>query len=95
MKIKIMKLIAGMAIAGAAVYTGATSSYFQDEEKAENNMFSAGTLDLNLNKEGGGEANAVWTAENWLPGDEVEGEIEFENTGSTPIESLLMDVEIE
>ncbi len=94
MKIKILKLIAAVAIAGAAVYVGATSSYFQDTEKSEGNVFSAGTLDLNLNKEGGGEANAVWTAENWLPGDEAEGEIEFENTGSMPIESLLMDVEI-
>lgn len=91
MKLKILKLIAAVAIAGAAVYVGATSSYFQDTEKAEGNIFSAGTLDLVMNE----PANAVWTAENWLPGDEAEGEIEFENTGSMPIESLLMEVEIE
>ena len=91
MKIKIIKLIAGMAIAGAMVYIGATSSYFQDEEKSENNVFQAGTLDLVINE----PANAVWTAENWLPGDEVEGELEFENVGNTPIESLLMEVEID
>lgn len=91
MKIKIIKLIAVIGIAAAIIYTGYTSSYFQDTEKAEGNVFFAGTLDLVMNE----PANAVWTAENWLPGDEVEGEIEFENVGSMPIERLLMNVEIE
>ncbi len=30
-----------------------------------------------------------------LPGDEVEGELEFKNAGTIPIESLIMEVEIE
>ncbi len=91
MNTKPLKLIAGIALITAALYVSYTSSYFQDEEKSENNVFQAGTLDLVINE----PANAVWTAENWLPGDEVEGEIEFENTGNIPIESLLMEVEIE
>ncbi len=72
-----------------------TIAYFSDVEKSENNVFSAGTLDLNLERTGGGEANAVWQADNLKPGDEVEGELEFTNKGSIPIESLLMEVEIE
>ncbi len=91
MKIKIVKIMAVIVFLSSALYMGMTSSYFQDTEKSENNVFSAGTLDLVINE----PANAVWKAENWLPGDEVEGEIEFENTGSMPIESLLMEVEIE
>ncbi len=94
---KILKnLVIGIAIFGAVISIGLTVSYFQDAEKSENNVFSAGTLDLNLEKAGGGEANAVWQAENWLPGDETEeGELEFTNEGSIPIESLIMEVEIE
>jgi len=74
---------------------GFTIAYFSNTEKSEGNVFSAGTLDLNLGKSGGGEANAVWQAGNMLPGDEVEGELEFVNNGTIPIESLLMEVEIE
>jgi len=53
------------------------------------------TSDFNLRKSGGGQANAVWQVENWLPDNEMEEELEFENVGSLPIESLLMEVEIE
>ncbi len=91
---KILKILV-LLIVVLSVSIGFTISYFADVERAENNVFSAGTLDLNLEKAGGDEANAVWQADNWLPGDEVEGELEFTNEGTIPIESLLMEVEIE
>ena len=92
---KILKsLLIIIAISGAVISAGFTVSYFNDIEKSENNVFSVGTLDFDLNKPGEETADVVWTAENWLPGDEVEGELEFENVGSMDIESMLMEVEI-
>ena len=76
------------------ISAGFTISYFNDTEKSEGNVFSVGTLDFDLNKPGEETADAAWTAENWLPGDEVEGTLEFENVGSMDIESMLMEVEI-
>ena len=95
MNTKILKsLVIIIAISATVVSAGFTISYFNDMEKSENNVFSVGTLDFDLNKPEEETANAVWTAENWLPGDEVEGELEFENVGSMDIESMLMEVEI-
>ena len=92
MNIKIIKsLIIIIAIGAVVVSISYTTAFFQDTEVSKNNVFEAGTLDLVI----GEPVNAVWTAENWLPGDEVEGELEFENVGSLPIESLVMEVEIE
>lgn len=90
MNYKILRILIPVIII-AAISIGVTVSYFQDVEKSENNVFKAGTLDLYM----GEEVNAIWEAENMLPGDEVEGELEFENKGSLPIKSLLMEVEIE
>ena len=95
MNIKILKSLAIIIAISAVVYSvGFTISYFNDVEKSEGNVFSVGTLDFDLNKPGEETADAAWTAENWLPGDEVEGELEFENVGSMDIESMLMEVEI-
>ncbi|MCK5510878.1 hypothetical protein KAI65_05060 [Candidatus Parcubacteria bacterium] len=91
MNIKIIKsLTVIIAVSAVIASISYTTAFFQDTEVSENNVFEAGTLDLVINE----PANAVWTAENWLPGDEVEGELEFENVGSLPIESLVMEVEI-
>ncbi len=90
---KLSKILIPLSLIVVAA-VGFTIAYFQDLEKSENNVFGAGTLDLNLGKPGGGEATAVWQAGNWSPGNEVEGELEFENKGNTSIESLLMSVEI-
>ncbi|MDC1205471.1 SipW-dependent-type signal peptide-containing protein [Candidatus Pacebacteria bacterium] len=91
MKITIIKssliLFALAAIAGV----GYTTSFFQDIETSAENTFEAGSLDLVINE----PADAVWVAENWLPGDEIEGEIDLENVGSIPISSLIMEVEVE
>ena len=84
-----------IAISATVVSAGFTISYFSDTEKSEENVFSTGILDFDLNKPGEETADVTWTAENWLPGDEVEGELEFENVGSMDIESMLMEVEIE
>ena len=92
LKDKILKALIPLIVV-LSVTIGFTISYFQDVEKAENNVFSAGTLDLKTNDKDGVEA--VWQAENMMPGDEVEGKIEFRNAGTIPIESLIMEVEIE
>jgi len=84
-----------IAISATVISVGFTISYFSDTEKSEGNVFSVGTLDFNLNKPEEESADTTWTAENWLPGDEVEGELEFENVGSIDIESMLIEVEIE
>lgn len=86
---KVLTILMGILLIGI----GFTIGYFFDVERSENNVFLAGTLDLKTDDQDGVEA--TWQAENWLPGDEVEGEIEFKNAGSIPIESLIMEVEIE
>lgn len=93
MNTKILKVLIPAVVIVAIISIGATFSYFQDVEKSENNVFEAGTLDLKTDDKDGVEA--TWQAENMLPGDEVGGELEFRNNGSMPIESLLMEVEIE
>jgi predicted ribosomally synthesized peptide with SipW-like signal peptide len=80
--------VIGVAIIAAI---GFTVAYLSDTEKSDNNVFSAGTLDLSI----GEPVNAVWQTDNWMPGDEVEGELELKNSGSLPIKSLIMTVEIE
>lgn len=81
-------MIIGIVIIAAI---GFTVAYLSDTEKSENNVFSGGTLDLSI----GEPASAVWQTDNWMPGDEVEGELELKNDGSLPINSLIMNVEIE
>jgi len=94
MKNKILKYLP-LFITIVSVAVGLTIAFLSDIEQSGNNVFSAETLDLNLQKSGGSEATASWQAGNWSPGNEVEGELEFENNGSIPVESLLMSVEIE
>lgn len=74
-----------------SVVLGLTISYFSDLEKSENNIISGATLDLSIEE----PKEAVWNAENMLPGDEIDGELIFQNKGTIPIESLLMTIEIE
>jgi len=94
MRAKILKILILTLIIGALIFSiKFTLSYFQDVEKSKNNVFKAGSLDLKVNDKDGVEA--VWQAVNMLPGDEVEGELEFKNAGTIPIESLIMEVEIE
>jgi predicted ribosomally synthesized peptide with SipW-like signal peptide len=80
-----------VVIVSVVSFVGLTTAYFSDTETSTNNIFQAGSLDLKI----GEPVNAVWTAENWLPGDEVKGEIELENVGSLPINSLTFEVNIE
>ena len=94
MRAKILKTLISAVIIGAVVFSiKSTISYFQDVEKSKSNVFKAGSLDLKVNDKDGVEA--IWQAENMLPGDEVEGELEFRNAGTIPIESLAMEVEVE
>ena len=92
LKNKILKVLIPLIVI-LSVTIGFSIAHFSDIEKSENNVFGAGTLDLKTNDKDGVEA--TWQAENMMPGDEVEGELELKNDGSLPIESLLMSVEIE
>jgi len=94
MNAKILKTLISAVIIGAMIFSiKFTISYFQDVEKSKNNVFKAGSLDLKVDDKDGVEA--TWQAENMLPGNEVEGELEFRNAGTIPIKSLVMEVEIE
>jgi len=94
MSAKIFKILISAVIIGAMIFSiKFTISYFQDVEKSKSNVFKAGSLDLKVDDKDGVEA--TWQAENMLPGNEVEGELEFRNAGTIPIESLVMEVEIE
>ena len=94
MNAKILKILILVVIIGAVSFSiKFTLSYFQDVEKSKNNVFKAGSLDLKVDDKDGVEA--TWQAENMLPGNEVEGELEFRNAGTIPIKSLVMEVEIE
>ena len=94
MRAKILKILISAVIIGAMSFSiKSTISYFQDVEKSKANVFKSGSLDLKVDDKDGVEA--VWQAENMLPGSEVEGELEFRNAGTVPIESLVMEVEIE
>jgi len=94
MRAKILKVLILTLIIGALIFSiKFTLSYFQDVEKSKANVFKSGSLDLKVDDKDG--VKIVWQAENMLPGDEVEGELEFKNAGTIPIESLIMEVEIE
>ncbi len=94
MSAKIFKILILAVIIGAMIFSiKFTISYFQDVEKSKSNVFKAGSLDLKVDDKDGVEA--IWQTENMLPGNEVEGELEFRNAGTIPIKSLVMEVEIE
>lgn len=84
------KLLAGAASIGAAgIAMGAgTMALFNDQETDEDNTVQTGDLDLTLNND------SIFTMNpgNLAPGDEVQGTIQLENTGSLPGDHVEFDV---
>jgi spore coat-associated protein N len=69
-------VISAVAIAGV----GATTAYFSDTETSNDNTFTAGTLDLNVD---GGNTNVVkFTVANMRPGNQPKGTYTLANVGS-------------
>lgn len=67
-------------VAVAAVTVGATGAYFSDTETSNNNSFTAGTLDLNID---GGNTNVVkFNLANLRPGSQSAGSWTLANVGS-------------
>ena len=91
MRAPIIRSIAIIALVVTASAVGYTSSYFNDTETSADNVFQAGSLDLII----GEPVDAAWVADDLLPGDEVEGELDLENAGSLPFQKLLLEVEVD
>ena len=89
--ILIEKIVALLGFVAVVAAVGYTNGVFFDQETAGAG-FDAGSLDLNLSKNGG-SADVVWTAADFLPGDEVEGEIDLDNSGTVPIKSILFSAD--
>lgn len=88
------KVLASTALVGAAGATAGagTWAFFSDEETAEDNTISAGTIDLDVN-EGDGFS---YTWENAAPGDEYEDiPLTLNNSGSIDAEELVIETETE
>ncbi len=79
-------LLAAMALALVAALVGAgTYAYFTDTQYSTLNVFTAGTLDLQLRggTQNGDDVIGTWTSPaGWKPGDIVSGTLECNNKGS-------------
>src|SRR3990167_6946670 len=100
---KILLSVASIA-AAAALVIGATFAFFSDEETSNDNLFSAGTLDLVLCDVDEGDdpcpveesildsTTASFGAVDLAPGDSVgAGFVELRNTGSIDIAEVELD----
>lgn len=88
MRIKKLGLL-GLALVLALALTGAGFAYFTDVETSSGNIAQAGTLDMQIKKEGGGWQNGspvseAWISpEGWAPGEEFTTDpIWLRNVGS-------------
>ncbi|WP_188454454.1 TasA family protein [Virgibacillus oceani] len=86
----------GMGIASAALGVsligGGTFAYFNDTENTDN-TFAAGTLDLALSTNEGGNLN--FTVENIKPGDKMYRQVRLINEGSLSIKDVLLNADYE
>ncbi|HET7325193.1 MAG TPA: TasA family protein [Halococcus sp.] len=87
------RLLGGVATMGVAAAIGGvgTMARFRDEESSTDNSVQAGTFDLKLgdNNQGFGDGvSGSWTFSNAKPGDEFNGVVYLENTGSVPADHV-------
>ncbi|MDD3487385.1 MAG: TasA family protein [Candidatus Moranbacteria bacterium] len=85
MKNIIKSLVVVIAVSAIAGYV--TYSEFSSSATATNNTFSTGTLDLEINNDGGSDyyktiSNTWESPSNWAPGEKVDGTIHMTNIGS-------------
>lgn len=63
-----------------------TYSYFSDTEESTDNVFTSGTIDLQLSNDGTiwtGGVTATWSISGWAPGDYYEDVLYMRNVGTT------------
>lgn len=82
MKSKIAASLLVIALA-AALMGGATFAYFTDTATNTGNMFSAGTLKINITQPAQGAA--IFNVPNMYPGQAVTGYVYVKNAGSLPM----------
>ena len=87
-------MIIGVAAALAA--GGGTFAYFSDSGNSTANVFTSGTLDVQLRNDSTGswsdDVTGTWvTPTNWAPGDTVTAVLKFKNVGSVAAHSGLID----
>jgi len=88
-----MKKILGLgmvALLVMALVGGGTWAYFSDTETSSSNVFTAGTLDLNLTSTNGTSGvndsiTGTFTTSDWRPGDTSSATIAIKNAGSIPL----------
>lgn len=87
------KLAMGIATGALAVSMigGGTYAYFNDVAVSENNVFAAGTLDINV--AGNDKENAIINVENIKPGDTMIRTFKLNNTGSLDVSKVLLTSE--
>ncbi|GAB3056810.1 TasA family protein [Virgibacillus ainsalahensis] len=72
------------AVLGLSLIGGGTYAYFNDTEPTRN-TFANGVLDLGINKE------TIFTIEDFIPGDTVNGNIELTNDGSVDMGEVTLN----
>lgn len=91
------RIALSMATIGAAgiLTVGATFAFFSDSGSSNNNVFSSGTLDLNIRDNDQGFQDAVTAStvspSNWAPGESFQSYLCFKNNGSIPIEEIIFN----
>lgn len=83
-----------MVTSGAALGVG-TFSYFSDTGQVNQNLFTAGTIDMKLSPNSDGawsqSLSGTWGADNFAPGDTTQNKIWIKNTGSLGGSFMLAD----
>lgn len=91
---EIMKkvLLALVAVTTTAAVVGYAAAAFTDSANAEDNLFQAGTLDLQLSQDGSTwaeDTNDTWVSPtNWAPGDSFDDVLYLRDAGTVDIDSL-------
>ncbi|MDD5402223.1 MAG: TasA family protein [Dehalococcoidales bacterium] len=85
-----MKKIFGLAISAIlviALAVGGTLAYFNDTETSTGNVFTAGTIDLEVNNENPWTTTLWATSEDWKPDQTAAvAQITLENVGTNPMD---------
>jgi spore coat-associated protein N len=91
---KIITSLAVIVIVTGVAF-GVTGAWFTDQEDSDDNMFTAGTLDMKLSNDGSSYSDGVtatWTSpSNWAPGETVDGTLYFTNSGSIDIMQMAIN----
>jgi predicted ribosomally synthesized peptide with SipW-like signal peptide len=82
--------------AAVALVGGGTFAYFSDNGNSTTNLFTSGTLDVQLSNDGTGlwydNVSGTWVSPaGWAPGDTFEAVLKFRNVGSVAAHSGLID----